>query len=76
MGPRGRESYVDVSQEGGVGRESRLSMPGFGPVGGAVGERVIAVRSGCYHPASVDEVCRAGANYCCSVCSGEVAEAL
>ena len=58
---------LTCNQEGGVGRESRLSMPGFGPVGGAVGERVSVVRSGSYPPASFDEVCRAGAIYCCSV---------
>ena len=67
---------LTCNQEGGVGRESRLSMPCFGPVGGAVGERVRVVRSGCYHPAIFDEVCRAGDDYCCSVCSSEVAEAL
>ena len=39
---------LTCNQEGGVGRESRLSMPGFGPVGGAVGERLRVVRSGCY----------------------------
>jgi hypothetical protein len=61
------------NQERGVGRESRLSMLSmfcFGPVcrsGGAVSERVSVVRPGCYHPAGFDEVCRAGAIYCCSV---------
>ena len=68
-------------QERGVGRESRLSMPCFGPVSRsgdapAVGERVSVVRPGCYRPAGFNEVCRAGAIYCFSVCSGEVAEAL